>query len=240
MSELRFETEFKGYDKEEVEAYIHRIEDEHAVAIRRLEEEIKERDRRIIELANKQKEVEEQYKGYAEHYDKIGRLVYESQVKAEETMKSAHEEEEKILRAADEEAKRRVDAVEGDVEQALADGRIRYRDIQTQINDVVESLNTAQQRFMAAFREVHGILDAMPDTLDEALESDMRGGDTLEMPDFNTEITFDGIDELDEEGFDGEPTLPEPVQESFVDGADGDAPAKETSAVDAWVNSAQE
>ena len=189
MSELRFETEFKGYDKEEVEAYLRQIEDDHAVTIRRAEEKLKEKDRLIEELrkrVDEEKEklraTEEKYKGYAENYDKIAGLVYESQVKADAILREAHEKEAVILEEAEREARRRVSSVDDDVERSLADGRIRYRDIQSQIGDVVESLNAAQQRFMTAFREVHTILDSMPDTLDDSLESDVPFGDTQELP----------------------------------------------------------
>ena len=176
MEELRFETEFKGYDKEEVEQYIRAKEGEYAVAMRRLEEKNKELEKKLAqkeqEYAELEEKIETKYKSYVDNYDKIAGLVFESQVKADEILKEAHEKEAQILADADVAAKAKVDAVQSDVELCMEDGRARYKDIQSQISEIVESLNAAQQRFMTGFREVHDILDKMPDTLDEHIDSD--------------------------------------------------------------------
>ena len=185
MEELRFETEFKGYDKEEEESYIRDKEAEHTMAVRRYEERIRDLEKlnselktrcdlKYQELSELEQKIETKYKGYIEHYDKIAGLVYESQVKADEIIKAAHEEEERILADAEVRARRRVDSVRTDVEMSLEDGRVRYKDIQAQIAEIVESLNAAQQKFMTGFREVHAILDEMPDTLDEHIDSEAR------------------------------------------------------------------
>ena len=159
-------------------------------------EDLKRRpDKKERQKEQLEREIETKYRTYIDNYDKIAGLVYESQLKADRIiaeanserdaiLQAAHEEEQRILAEAnrvledaktqeklmlddaDVEAKRRVDAVAGTVDRALADGRTRYADIQVQIRGLIETLEEAQRRFEKGCAETQKIFDLMPETID--------------------------------------------------------------------------
>ena len=178
MIEKSFEIELRGFNKEEVSAYIRELQEDYERKLGRAEEENRLLASQVEELkqrvefkeqqrAQLEKDIETKYKTYIDNYDKIAGLVYESQLKSDEILKEAHENEDRILREADLEAKRRVEAVHSEVEQAMADGQTRYRDVRAQIRELVETLSEAQKKFEKGAAEVHEILDGMAGEIDE-------------------------------------------------------------------------
>ena len=110
---------FKGFDRDEVIAFIQSQEEESNRKVADLQKEIKERDKMIEELKGRlvlkdaqrvalENEIETKYKKYIDNYDKIGALVYESQVKGDQMIADAKEQADKLVGDATKEADRLV------------------------------------------------------------------------------------------------------------------------------------
>ena len=177
----------KGFDKDEVIAYIQKQEDEHNQAVTDLEKEIKNRDKMIAELKGRiiqkdeqrehlENEIETKYKKYIDNYDKIGSLIYESQIKgdkivtdakaqADKIISDARSKSEQMLSQASAEARNRVDSVQDEVDAKLADGKRKYLAVQDEMNEIVELINQAQRKFMQSYKEVHEIIQNMPTSM---------------------------------------------------------------------------
>ncbi len=210
--ERSFSIEIKGYSKEEVDAYIDGMEEDQKKKIARIEEASREKDRVIAELRRRvalkeqqretlEYQIETKYKKYIENYDKIASLVYDAEVRADETMKAAHEKEQKILAEADAEAKRRVDAVEEQVRAAMEDGQAQYRKIWSEIRALADILDRAEGKFTGSKVEVSEILRELPPRIDFAADS------TEDMPE-ELDTAVPDIPEV-EEDFDEDETEPD-------------------------------
>ena len=68
---------------------------------------------------------------------------------------------------AEEEARRTIDSIQQEVDDKLAEGKKRYVAVQNELNEIVELINQAQKRFMASYKEVHNIINAMPESLSD-------------------------------------------------------------------------
>lgn len=185
-----------GYDKEDVIEQFRIRKDAAAAEKSRLLKELEVKDAQILELkdqlaqkdvqlgekdaqrAKLEKDVSDKYQKYVDHFESISRLLVESQIKADETISQAEREKERILgeaaaeatrrvSEAEAEATRRVDAVQQEIDEKLADGKRRYVEVQEEMNEIVELINQAQKRFMASYKEVHRIVSAMPESLQE-------------------------------------------------------------------------
>lgn len=195
----------KGFDKDDVLEYIKKTQDETYAKEAEFTKVLKEKDAKIEELNKRillkeeqkerlENEIEQKYKKYIENYDRIGRLVFESELKADAIIEEANDNAEKIVEAAKAEAERivaeaqghadqimnaieskataRVGEVEKEVNDKLAEGKNRYLALQDEMNEIVELMNQAQKRFMASYKEVHGIIRTMPTTLKEISDED--------------------------------------------------------------------
>lgn len=181
-----------GYDKEDVIEQFRIRKDAAAAEKSRLLKELEVKDAQILalkdQLAQKdvqleekdaqleekdaqrsklEKDVSDKYQKYVDHFESISRLLVESQIKADETISEAEQEKKRILAEAEAEAARRVDAVQQEIDEKLADGKRRYVEVQEEMNEIVELINQAQKRFMASYKEVHRIVSAMPEALQE-------------------------------------------------------------------------
>lgn len=184
-----FKITFKGFDKDEVLGYIQKEEDDYNKQISDLQKEIKNRDKMIAELKSRimqkdeqrerlENEITTKYQKYIDNYDKIGALVYESQMKgdkmvadakvqADHILQDAQEKSDKILTDASEEANTKVQSVRGEVDAKLADGKLKYLAVQDAMNEIVELINEAQRKFMTSYKNVHEIVQHMPGSLRE-------------------------------------------------------------------------
>jgi len=126
--------------------------------------QLAKKDTQMVQL---EKEFSDKYQKYTDHFESISRLLVESQIKADETIDQAEQEKERILGEAEAEAARRVDAVQLEIDEKLADGKRRYVEVQQEMNEIVELINQAQKKFMASYKEVHRIVSAMPESLQE-------------------------------------------------------------------------
>lgn len=190
MGQEAFKTRFMGgYDKDDVQEQIQRMRDEAMDEQARLKKIIAEKDSRITELNKRlelkeeqqerlEEEIKNKYQIYIDKYDSIAKLVFEAQVRADDMVKDATDECEKLRKKtwaecnrmreeAEEEARRTIDSIQQEVDDKLAEGKKRYVAVQNELNEIVELINQAQKRFMASYKEVHNIINAMPESLSD-------------------------------------------------------------------------
>jgi cell division septum initiation protein DivIVA len=183
-----FKGSFKGFDKDEVLSYIQKQEEDYNKQLSELEKEVKNRDKIIQELKGRiaqkdeqrallEDEIETKYKKYIDNYDKIGALVYESQIKGDKMIADAKVQADKIIAAANAEAKTKVDSVQSEVDAKLADGKQKYLAVQDVMNEVVELINQMQRKFMTSYKEMHEIVQNMPGSLNDMGEAEDSGNE---------------------------------------------------------------
>ena len=184
MSEEMFKTTLMGgFDKEEVLAELDRIKSEAKAEQERLKGEIAAREDKIARLqkrldlkddqyARLELDVKEKYQKYVDNYESIGKLVFEAQIRADEILSQARKDSEEIRRNARLEADSKMAAVQTEVDEKLAEGKKRYIAVQEEMNEIVELINQAQNRFMESYKEVHRIVSAMPESLREIEEEE--------------------------------------------------------------------
>ena len=183
-----------GYDKEEVQEKIQRLKDEISENQETFKKQLAEKDARIAELqkrielkedyqARLEENIKEKYQKYIDNYESIGKLVFEAQVKADTLEKETKEKCDKMLQEAEEEAKRKVESVQSEIDDKLLEGKKKYLAVQEEMNGIVELINQAQKRFMSSYKEVHHIISSMPTSLndlEEDVEMELHGMKTSE------------------------------------------------------------
>ncbi len=191
-----------GYDKDDVQMQVQALKEEAYAEKSRLLKEIKEKDNKINELLQRldakeqqieqyKKDISEKYQQYIDNYESIGRLVYESQVRADNMIKEAEKKRDELLAEATVEAERRVLSVQTEIDEKLAEGKKKYIAVQDEMNDIVELINQAQQRFMSSYKEVHRIISSMPESIQELSDEQEEA---VQEPE---EIQEDSLDEAD-------------------------------------------
>lgn len=208
-----------GYDKDDVTQKVEGIKDAAYREKIRLEKEIKIRDEKIAELVKRlelketqkeklERDVTEKYQKYVDNYDKIGSLILNAQIQADqmvseakrqcdEMLRNAESEAAKLREDAEREARERVEQVQNEVNEQLADGKKKYIAVQEEMNEIVELINQAQKRFMSSYKEVHRIVSTMPDSLRDLTEADGMEGVAAEEC-FDAEDTGEALDEEEE------------------------------------------
>ena len=183
-----------GYDKEEVQEQIQRLKDEMAESQENYKKQLADKDARIAELqkrielkedyqARLEEDIREKYQKYIDNYESIAKLVFEAQVKADTLERETKEKCEKMLQDAEEEARRKVESVQSEIDDKLLEGKKKYLAVQEEMNGIVELINQAQKRFMSSYREVHHIISSMPTSLndlEEDVEMELHGMKTSE------------------------------------------------------------
>ena len=198
-----FKQALRGFDKDEVLAYIKQKEDEHGKQIISMERDIRKRDKVISELKSRivlkdeqverlEQEIRDKYQKYIDNYNQIGELVYESKVKGNRIIEEAQEEADRILAEADSEARKRIGSVQGEIVAKLKDGKTKYLEVQDEMNEIVDLFNQMQRKFMQSYKEVHEIIQNMPASLDDI---DLEGEELIE--DALEESPDNGAGELD-------------------------------------------
>ena len=146
-------------------------------------------------------EYQEKYQKYVDNYESISKLVLEAQLKAESMEKDAGEKCDKMVAEAEEEAKRKINAIQPEIDERLAEGEKKYHAVQDEMNRMVAMIDQIQQKFSASYDAVHQIVSGMPDFLDGLDE--MTGEDKKTGLEEDDDLDFlDGIDDmgsLDEE-----------------------------------------
>ena len=183
-----------GYDKEEVQELIQKLKDEMAEIQVNYKKQIADRDAKIAELqkrialkesyqARMEEDIKEKYQKYIDNYESIGKLVFEAQIKAESMEKEAREKCDIMIAEDEEEAKRRVEAVQSEIDDKLLEGKKKYVAVQEEMNGIVELINQAQRRFMSSYKEVHHIISSMPTSLNDIGEESELEIHRIEIPD---------------------------------------------------------
>lgn len=203
-----FRQALRGFDKDEVLAYIRSKEEEHAKACAAYEKDIRKRDKIISELKSRvvlkdeqvdrlEEDIRNRYQKYIDNYRQIGDLVYESKVKSEQIVGAARREAEEIVRNAGDEAAKKVASVQGQIDAKLNDGRKKYLHVQDEMNEIVDMFNKMQKKFMQSYKEVHEIIQSMPASL-----SDIKIDSDEPLILYDSEEDFDDEDMFDDEEFD--------------------------------------
>ena len=196
MDDQMFRTVMRGFDKEEVFAYIKQIEADANQKVAQARADVTEKDKQIAELKQRiqskdaryerlENEVEVKYRTYIDNYEKIGSLVYESQVKGDKIIADAQKEAARLtaesrsqydrtMAEADLAAKTRLDAVQGEIDARLTEGKKQYAKVQEDMNEIVDLINEVQKRFMRAYKEIHEVMQRMPASFDD-IDSDIAG-----------------------------------------------------------------
>ena len=156
-----------------------------------------------------ERDVTEKYQKYVDNYDRIGSLILNAQIQADEMMERAKKQCDEMLKTAeqqaaqmreeaDREAKARVDQVQKEVNEKLADGKKKYIAVQDEMNDIVELINQAQKRFMSSYKEVHRIVATMPDSLRDMTDLECFGHTEEDVECYDTAENEDALDEAEE------------------------------------------
>jgi cell division septum initiation protein DivIVA len=194
MDDQMFRTVMRGFDKEEVFAYIKQIEADANQKVAQARADVTEKEKQIAELKQRiqskdakyerlENEVEVKYRTYIDNYEKIGSLVYESQVKGDKIIADAQKEAARLtaesrsqydrtMAEADLAAKTRLDAVQGEIDARLTEGKKQYAKVQEDMNEIVDLINEVQKRFMRAYKEIHEVMQRMPASFDD-IDSDI-------------------------------------------------------------------
>ncbi len=189
MDDQMFRTVMRGFDKDEVFAYIKKVEAEASQRVAQARAEVIEKDRQIAELKQRiqyknaryerlENEIEVKYRTYIDNYERIGSLVYESQVKGDQIIENAQREAARLsaesraqydrtVAEADLAAQNRLNAVQGEIDAKLGEAKKQYAKIQEDMNEIVDLINEAQRRFMRAYKEVHAVVQRMPIEFDD-------------------------------------------------------------------------
>lgn len=193
----RFKTTLMGgYDKDDVLEQMKRMKDEHAGEVGRLAREIQQKNAKIEELLQRVRVKEEQkeqleldiknkYQKYIDHYDSISRLVVEAQIRSENIINEAKAKGERIIAQAEAEAARRVDSVQQEVDLRLEEGKRKYIAVQEELKGIVELMNQVQKRCLDSYKEVHQIINGMPESFSEEIQ---EGKPELEATGVNVEL----------------------------------------------------
>ncbi len=129
---------------------------------------------------------------------KAKQTVEEADSRAKLTLDDANRRAKKKLDDADAEAKRRVESVESVIDAKLTDGRKRYSAVHDEMNDIVRMFNQIQKKFMQSYKEVHEIINSMPEAFDDANLDDEDLDDEGD-EDLRAISTGFSLDDLDEE-----------------------------------------
>lgn len=130
---------------------------------------------------------------------KAKQTVAEADSRAKLTLDDANRKAQKKLDDADAEAKRRVESVESVIDAKLTDGRKRYSAVHDEMNDIVRMFNQIQRKFMQSYKEVHEIINSMPEAFDDADLNDEDDLDDEGDDDLRAISTGFSLDDLDEE-----------------------------------------
>ncbi|MGN0256368.1 MAG: hypothetical protein ACI4D6_10365 [Chordicoccus sp.] len=130
---------------------------------------------------------------------KAKQTVEEADSRAKLTLDDANRKAQKKLDDADAEAKRRVASVESVIDAKLTDGRKRYSAVHDEMNDIVRMFNQIQRKFMQSYKEVHEIINSMPEAFDDAELSDEDELDDENDDELQAISSGFSLDDLDEE-----------------------------------------
>lgn len=168
-----------------------------------------------------EKEIAEKYQKYIDNYDSISGLVFDAKIQANQMLEEAIKKRDEILKEADQEANQRLDEAEEssqrqieeaereadrrvreaqkEADRIVSEARIKYGELQLQMNEVVDLFGQAQRRFMAAYKEVHQIISSRPAVSPAQEQEDVATEGSAPAPEDMSEEEIKKMFELDEE-----------------------------------------
>lgn len=216
-----------GYDKDDVEKHIQKMKDEAYVNKNRLLQILKQRDQTIQELnekldekdaqlRQKDRDIKEKYQAYIDNYEQIGRLVYESRVRADRMIIDAREESRRIIQEARNLAKRRLDQVQEQIDDKLEEGRVKHQAIQKELDGLLELLKEVRKRCLSSYDNVEFLVNSYTEQEDPFADilAELEGSPILSESSLSDEPTFQEQisymkSQLDQEVYEEEETLDE-------------------------------
>ncbi|MEE3420513.1 MAG: hypothetical protein VZR02_05355 [Lachnospiraceae bacterium] len=200
-----FKQAVRGFDKDEVLQYLEKQDDEKQAMIEKYERELDHRNKVINDLKNRIVMKDEQldrledtirtkYQKYIDNYQQIGELVFDSRMKADQILADAKEKADKIIADAEAEAKSRVSNVREDVAAEIRHGSDQYDEIRLRMDEIVDSFNKMQKKFMQSYKEIHEITDSLPDHLEDTIDAGDYDENESDMDDFEDDEEDDELD----------------------------------------------
>ena len=119
-------------------------------------------DDKNVEIDQLKRDIREKYQSYIDNYESIGSLVYDSKVRSDQMIREAEDKKKKILDEADEEARKKVDAVQAEIDRRIDDGEQRYKTVEEELENILGLVNQVQKKFMESYRSIHNIVSDMP------------------------------------------------------------------------------
>ena len=232
MAEEMFKTTLMGgFDKDDVQEKVQKIEDERAQQQLAFKKEIEEKEQRIAELQKRlelkeanqerlEREIQEKYQKYVDNYETIGRVALEAQLRADKMIEETQEKCDKMVADAEAEAKQKIADAELEIDGKLLDGKKKYLALQEEMSQIVDLINSAQKHFADSYSEVHKIIDAMPTSFAEmeGVESELLPETEKEGAEVETETELETEAEAETEDVETEETQEiEPLDEEDED-----------------------
>ncbi len=170
-NELFKTTLMGGYDKDDVEKHVQKMRDEAHINQNRLLQNLKQKEKTIQELTakleekdaqlkQKDQDIKEKYQSYIDNYEQIGRLVYESRVRADRMIIDARDEARSIIEQARTLARKRLDQVQNQIDDKLNEGRVKHKAIQKELDELLELLKEVRKRCMQSYESVETLVDS--------------------------------------------------------------------------------
>ena len=162
-----------GYDKDDVTEQFNTLKDAHASIQIELKKTLADKDAQIADLTKQiadntkqreelERDVTEKYQKYIDHHNSISGLLVDAQIKADEIINDAEKTRENMMEMTEVEIKRKLDTVQAEVDEKIAEGERKYEALQGETDKILESINQAQSRFMSSYKEVHKIISDFP------------------------------------------------------------------------------
>ncbi len=176
-----------GYDKEEVEAYIAKLKAGAAFDKQHLTEQVQKQEKQIKNLSQRlvykeeqkcrlEKDIEEKYQKYIDHYDQISKIILDSQIRCENTereakaaaenlLAEAKKKAEEMLENVEKETQKKLDAVQLIVDERLTNSKNKYSAVQNELDEINDMINEVQDRFSCSCSDLYDIIKKIPDSM---------------------------------------------------------------------------
>jgi hypothetical protein len=180
-----------GYDKDDVTEQFNTLKDAHASIQTELKKNLTDKDAQIADLTKQiadntkqreklERDITDKYQKYIDHHNSISGLLVDAQIKADEIINDAEKTRDHMLEMTEAEIKRKLDTVQTEVDEKIAEGEHKHEALQGEIDKIMELINQAQKRFMSSYKEVHKIISDLPkkesDNDDESNEDEVVKG----------------------------------------------------------------
>lgn len=175
-----------GFDKDDVLAKFRENREEAEAAQKKLEEQVRQRDKTIDELRQSlkskeseieqlQKDIKEKYQSYIDNYDSIGKLVFEAKVRSENMDAETKKKCDEMLQKTKEECARLVQEARRKEEEVVAvyEAKIEQQAAEAQ-KFMEEQMTNGRENYRMVRKEMDDMVRAMDELQKAFLESYKR------------------------------------------------------------------